>query len=152
MAIAPAFGPNSGAGRGSDSADQTRIGLIGVWYKNTDLTNPQQVDTVARLNTSWSNHPRGGGRWSGRWRGKLEAPFTGDVLLTAEAEGGMAFDLDGRRLLDTVSNPRILSATVSLVKGRKYPVVLTFDRGRADAFRIYWQWGSQAKELIPPAP
>jgi len=151
LAIAPAFGLHAGAGRSSESGHTAHIGLIGVWYKNTDLTSPQQVDTVARLNTSWSNDPRGGGRWSGRWRGKLDAPFTGDILLTAESEGGLTFEVDGRRLLESGSDPPLLSATVSMVKGRRYPIVLSFDRGRGAGFRIYWQWAGQARELIPPA-
>ena len=118
LAIAPAFGPPAGAAGSGDAGGIQRPGLIGVWYGNTDRTGPQQVDTVARLNTSWSNDPRGGGRWSGRWRGKLEAPFTGDVTLTAETEGGLSFEMDGRRLFDSGSNPPQLSATVTLVARR----------------------------------
>jgi hypothetical protein len=151
LAIAPSFGPQGGGRRGGGSGDAQRPGLIGVWYRNTNLTNPVQVDTVARLNTSWSNDPRGGGRWSGRWRGKLEAPFTGDVMLTAEAEGGLRFEVDGKLVIDSVADPPLLSATIHMVKGRRYPVVLSFDRGRGAAFRIYWQWSSQPRELVPPS-
>jgi hypothetical protein len=150
LAMPPAFGPPTGAGAGGEGAGALRAGLIGVWYRNTDLTNPQQVDTVARLNTSWSNDPRGGGRWAGRWRGRLEAPFTGDVQLTAEAEGGLIFEVGGRRVIDSQATPPVLVATVPMVKGQRYPVVLTFDRGRGAGFRIYWQWQGQSKELVPP--
>ena len=151
LALAPSFGPPAGGGRSGALSETSRPGLIGVWYRNTNLTNPVQVDTIARLNTSWSNDPRGGGRFSGRWRGKLDAPFTGDVVLTAEAEGGLAFEVEGKRVIDSVANPPLLSATVPMVKGRKYPVVLSFDRGRGAGFRIYWQWTGQAKELVPPS-
>jgi hypothetical protein len=150
LAIAPGFGLQAGGDRSAGTGDSRRPGLIGVWYRNTNLTNPAQVDTVARLNTSWSNDPRGGGRWSGRWRGQLEAPFTGDVVLTAEAEGGLAFEVEGKRVIDSVAIPPSLSATVSLVKGKKYPVALSFDRGRGAGFRIYWQWTGHPKELVPP--
>jgi hypothetical protein len=151
LAIAPAFGPHAPSGPTGESDSAQHVGMIGVWYKNTNLTNPQKVDTVARLNTSWSNDPRGGGRWSGRWRGKLEAPFTGEVSLNAEAEGGLIFELEGKRLFDSTGNPPLMTAKISMVKGRKYPAVLSFDRGRGDSFRIYWQWAGQTRELVPPA-
>ena len=86
LAIAPSFGPPLGFADSGATGDMRRPGLVGLRYRNTDFTNPQQVDTIARLNTIWSNDPRGVGRWSGRWRGKLEAPFTGESALTAEAE------------------------------------------------------------------
>jgi len=109
------------------------------------------VDTIARLNASWSNDPRGKGRWSGRWRGRLSAPFTGDVLLTVESRGGLQLDLDGRRVIDNQSSPPVLAATMTMVKGREYPIVVTFDRGRGGEFRVYWQWTGQNRELVPQA-
>ncbi|NWG12214.1 MAG: SUMF1/EgtB/PvdO family nonheme iron enzyme, partial [Acidobacteria bacterium] len=151
LAIAPSFGPHAARARRSGPSDEPHPGLIGVWFRNTDFTNPAQVDRLARLHTSWSNDPRGGGRWSGRWRGKLEAPFTGAVTLTAETEGGLAFDVDGRRVIDSAANPPSLSATLRMVQGRRYPVVLSFDRSRGTSFRIFWQWEGHAKELIPPS-
>ena len=40
---------------------------------------------------------------------------------------------------------------MTMVKGREYPIVVTFDRGRGGEFRVYWQWTGQNRELVPQA-
>jgi len=151
LAMPPSFGPFAQEVTKSESPSGDRAGLIGIWYRGTSFKEPQEVDRILKLNNNWSNDPRGGGRWSARWRGYLEGPYSGDVTFTAEAEGGFVLELDGRKLMDAGSNPPVLSATVALVKGRKYPVVLSFARTAGSSFRVHWQWPGQERELIPNA-
>jgi hypothetical protein len=152
LAMPPSFGAGPGSPpRTADPTAGNPEGLIGVWYRTTEFSDPQAVDRLSRLHNSWSNDVRGGGRWSARWRGFLDSRVSAEVTFTAEGDPGFTLELDGRRLLDTGSTPPALSATVSLAQGRKYPVVATFVRDRGNAFRVYWQWAGQARELVPAA-
>ncbi len=151
LAIAPAFGPFPKIPAAGASIPGDRPGLLGVWYRSLDFQNPQEVDLLSRMNNSWSNDPRAGGRWSARWRGFLEAPASGEVILAAEGGSGLTLELSGKSVLDSSANPPVLSAAVSMIQGRKYPVVISFSRSGGSTFRFFWEWAGQSRELIPAA-
>jgi hypothetical protein len=151
LAIAPSFGRGASTKGPSRATSGDRTGLVGVWYRQTDLADPQDVDYLARLNNSWSNDPRGGGRWSGRWRGVVEGPHTGEVRFSAEVEGILTLEVDGRRIVDTTTSPPILSGTVAMVQGERVPLVLTYARSGGSSFRIRWEWSGQPPVIVPSA-
>lgn len=149
LAMPPSFGPHDKPQIEMSGTEESRAGLIGVWYQSLDFQNPQEVDQLSRLNNSWSNDPRAGGRWSAHWRGYLEAPCAGPMTITLEAEGPVSLEWEGKRLLDSRSTPPVLSAVVEVAHGRKYPILLAFARSAGSSFRFYWQWSGQPRELIP---
>jgi hypothetical protein len=149
LAIAPSFGPFPPSPAAAPWASGDRSGLIGVWYRKTDLADPQDVDFLARLDNNWSNDPRGGGRWSGRWRGALEGPHSGEVFFSAEVEGILSLEIRGKRVVDTMARPPLLSGTVTMVRGEKAPLVVTFARSGGSSFRIRWQWPGQPAVAVP---
>ena len=151
LAMPPSFGPFGKPAMNKVSGDGDRPGLLGVWFRSLDFRNPQEADLLSRLNNSWSNDPRAGGRWSARWRGFLEAPYSGQVTITAETGSGLTLHLSDQLLIDSSASPPILSASVRMDQGRKYPMVLAFSRSGGSAFRFVWEWPGQSRELIPGA-
>ena len=151
LAIAPSFGaPVSARVAGPGRAEPARHGLVGVWFAKTDLTDPQEPTVITRLSNSWSNDPRGGGRWSARWNGQIVGPHTGEVTFTVETDAPFRLDIDGRPVIDAWSGRRSQSGSATLKKDHPHAITLAFAReGGRDDFHLYWTWPGRARELVP---
>ena len=150
VAIAPSFGPYARPGGAVKPATGPGAGLIGVWFDNTDLTDPRETTVITRLDNNWSNDPRGGGSWSARWRGHIEGPHTGEVTFHVETASPFRLEIGGEVVVDAWKTGRSTSGTIALEKGVKRPVVLSFARARGgDRFRVEWSWSGKEREAVP---
>ena len=151
LAIAPSFGPfpRSGAAARTPAAGS---GLVGVWYYNIDLTDPQERTVITRLDNNWRNDPRGAGSWSARWRGSIEGPHTGVVTFHVETASPFRLKIGGQVVVDAWETRAPASGEVALEKGRRHPVVLSFAReGANNHFRLEWSWIGREREVVPSA-
>jgi len=159
--IAPSFAPYPEPRKAKpepkiEDISQTKPGLIGMWYGESDFTNAK--DPV--LLTQFENIEDRGNEWSVRWRGFIEAPFEMDIIsvVTFEAEADdddVKLEIDAplssvedRKGGEAGSNKS--SGETLMLKGRKYPVVLSYSHSEgATILRLYWSWAGQNKTLVP---
>ncbi len=143
----------SGSGDGSAAAETFSPGLVGRLFGETDLTRPQGKVVIKKLDlTDKDDNFHSGSQWSGRFLGNIEAPATGQVTFEAIADDGMDLMVDGRKVIAAWNKKNTpVTGTVDMVKGRKYPVEITFaQRGGDASMRLSWSWAGQEKQIIPP--
>ncbi len=157
--IAPGFGiPAAPAGTPKarprspvKPKEGTKPGLVGTWFGNGNLTRPKSRDVLARTDKDWSRDTERGRDWSARWRGRIEAPFSGEVTFLVEADGGVELKVAGRTVIGGWKDSTIRSGKLSMVKGRKYPIELSYShRGGRSHLRLYWSRPGRDKVMVPP--
>jgi len=122
-------------------------GLIGAQFGNANLTDPLGKQELISTDNDWTGAMRD---WSNRWRGYIEAPFTGDIIFSAEADDGLQLLINDEYVIDGWKTDGARTGNISLVKGEKYPVILNYgnDGGQA-ILRLFWKWEGKTEELIP---
>jgi len=149
-AMSPGFGPStksSGvAGIEMDPKPRGEIseGLTGRVFGGAVLQNPGDIEELPEIDKQWDRR-----WWSARWRGYIEAPYTGQVRFVAEARCGLLLNIDGRNIIEgwSMSAPR--EGTMQMVKGKKYPVLLYFYHERGPSWlRLYWSWAGREKRIV----
>jgi len=143
--IAPAFGRYP-SGKKSPvkknvATGQAQPGLIGTWFGEPDLSKAKDQEVIAKLDQDWSQNDSKGDHWSARWRGLIEGPTTGEVTFEMTVATGGTLTIDGKALINAWSNAGTATAKMNMVKGKKYPVVITYNRAEGDSnLRISWSW------------
>ncbi|MBM4114423.1 MAG: hypothetical protein FJ252_00915 [Phycisphaerae bacterium] len=141
--MAPSFGliREAATGRSDTHAeDESRPGLIGTWFASDQFERPQTLDVFDRMDNNWINDVARGARWSGRWRGRLIAPVTGQVRVRLEALPQGTLTLAGNEWKSVNGEPTDL--TVTMREGEAMPLELTFirDRSGETLLRASWSW------------
>ena len=128
------------------SAMQLKPGLMGAEYNDPDFEEPSGTKPLKHVNHEWTG---GYNDWSARWRGYIEAPFTGEVTFSAEADNGLKLEINNQVVIDGMGRKKARAGRLSMVKGKKYPIVLSyFQDGDPSHLRLYWNWASQAKTIV----
>jgi hypothetical protein len=121
-------------------------GLFGAKYNDPDFSNPDGTDKLEHINHEWTG---GYNDWSARWRGYIEAPFTGEVTFSAEADNGLKLEVNKQVVINGWGRRKPRSGRISMKKGKKYPIVLSyFQDGDPSFLRLYWSWTGQSKTLV----
>lgn len=150
LGMPPGFGPHRRPAPASGGPERDRSGLIGVWFENPDLSDPQEPTVLARVSNSWSNDPRGGGEWSARWHGRIRGPYSGEVTFSVDTDAPFRLEIDGRPVIDVWSGAGERSGTVTMKQGEPHQVTLDFARVRgADDFHLFWSWPGQPRHGVP---
>ncbi|RPJ51626.1 MAG: hypothetical protein EHM23_33890, partial [Acidobacteria bacterium] len=152
LAVGPAFGTYSAPELPplSSTTDTPRTGLVGLWFENPDLTDPQDLISIERIDNSWNNDPRGAGSWSALWLGEIQAPATGDVTFEAEADTGLRLRIGATTVIDGWGRDRPRKGAIRMTEGQRLPIELAYYKDRGDSFvRLYWSWGGRKRELVP---
>ncbi|MBS3770122.1 MAG: hypothetical protein KGY69_07695, partial [Bacteroidales bacterium] len=85
--------------------------------------------------------------WAIAWKGAIEAPYSGRVRFQAESSGKVRLKIDNKLVL---SGRGRSSGTISMNKGKKYPITLTHAQsGEGAHLRVYWKWEGQNKTIVP---
>jgi hypothetical protein len=128
-------------------------GLIGTRFANPDFTRPEEVVFLDEPNKDWSGRNLAHDSADQYW-GYIESPTTGRVTFTAEADSGLTLVIDNKKVLAGRAEEKPLSGTVSMIEGKKYPVVLSYFQDQ-DAesqglsyLRLYWNWPGQDKVIV----
>jgi hypothetical protein len=121
-------------------------GLFGVQFNEPDFTGPSGTETLEVPDHNWTG---GYKNWSARWRGYIQAPFTGEVTFIAEADNGLKLEIGKQVVIDGWGRGKAREGTMNMDKGKKYPIVLSyFQDGDPSYLRLYWFWQGQAKKLV----
>jgi len=128
-------------------SSQTNMpGLVGVICEGADFDRPASIDIIKHANHNWTGGP---GNWSGYWQGYIEAPYTGEVRFIAEVDNGIKLAVDKQIIIDGLGRRKARVGSVSMVKGRKYPMYLWyFQDGDPSYLRLYWSWAGQDKTIV----
>ena len=65
----------------SSCAQESKSGLIGVYYNKIDLTYPKGMMMLDKLSQSWDEDEDYKAGSAAVWQGYLESPFTGEISL-----------------------------------------------------------------------
>jgi glucose/arabinose dehydrogenase len=130
-------------------------GLLGTYYAG-DFATPllarvdPQVDFHWRAGRPAAAVPADG--FSVRWTGELEAPATGAFTFHLRSDDGARLFVDGRLLVDDWGPhaERTRRATVNLIAGRRYPLLLEYHDISGDAsVRLLWSGPSVPRGVVP---
>ncbi len=127
-------------------------GLSAKYY----LTNEFGGEPVERLDAQINDNPRPPGipaqNWSARWMGYVQATRTGPFTFSTLSDDGVKLWIDGKLVIDDW-NPHPAtenSATVNLVRGQKYRIVMSYFQGADGAiYQLMWTPPGEDKALIP---
>ncbi|MHC4214191.1 MAG: LamG-like jellyroll fold domain-containing protein [Planctomycetota bacterium] len=121
-------------------------GLYGVTFSESDFTGPEKAEAIKHVNHEWTG---GHKDWAGRWRGYIESPFAGEITFAAEVDNGIKLEVDGKVVIDGLGRGKSRSGKITLDKGKKYPVVLSyFQKGDPSFLRLSWSWSGQEKGIV----
>ena len=134
-------------------ADCQTPGLKAEFFKGPNLegaATETRVDPNARF--EW----RGDRETSARWTGTLVAPETGEFGFRFASENGYRIWVGDKLVVDewgVGDAPSILSGTIALEKGRKYPLrVEGFQRGQRSSQQLVWSTpGSDGDKAVAAA-
>ena len=117
-------------------------GLIGIQYGSEDFDDAENLVVLSSLDQKWTEDDNHGRQWSGRWEGFLVGPTNGMVKLTIETDQKAKVEIDDKA---------VTSAGVTMVKGQKYPVMISYVKtgDEYDCYlRIKWSWAGQEPSVI----
>jgi hypothetical protein len=124
-----------------------RPGLVGAHYGEPDLTDAQSKEELLSMDSDWTGGEK---TWSSRWRGYIEAPFTGEINFYAEADDGLQLILNDQLIIDGLDLNGSRTGKMAMVKGEKYPVILLYSNDHGPSYlRLFWSWDGQERVLIP---
>ncbi|MFW6100342.1 MAG: transglycosylase domain-containing protein, partial [Bacteroidota bacterium] len=122
-------------------------GLAGRWFGTSDFDETKEKVTLRDMDEDWGSEHHGHEDWAIAWKGAIEAPYSGRVRFQAESSGKVKMWIDDKLIL---SGRGRSSGTISMNKGRKYPITLTHAQsGEGAHLRVYWKWPEQNQTIIP---
>jgi beta-glucosidase len=124
-------------------------GLRGEYFNNRELKGePTAVRTDAGINFEWGAMSPGTGipedNFSVRWTGKISPPETGKYLIGISANGGVRLSIDGKVLIEELTNRRTQSLTkeTELQSGRSYDLRLEYFENANQYSSIKLNWST----------
>jgi len=137
-----AVGEESGVGE-----QALKLGLFGVKYHDPAFGTADVTDTLTEADNNWTG---GNNDWSARWRGDIEAPVSGEVTFTAEVDNGIKLEINKEVVIDGLGRGKARSGKITMEKGKKYPIVLSyFQDGDPSFLRLYWSWSGKERAIVP---
>jgi hypothetical protein len=70
------------------------------------------------------------------------------VTFDVEVTDGFVLTIDNEVVIDGWERGSPKSGKVSMVKGKKHPVVFSWVRDRGNFFRVYWSWNNRERSLV----
>jgi len=133
-------------------------GLISEHYPNTTLSGvPRVIRNDYQVNFNWGlGHAQdrlADDNFSIRWRGKIEAPATGNYTFYVASDDGADLYINNQLLVNRFGQPQGItefSGSINLEAGRKYYLDLQYVEftGGADA-ELRWSGPGIPKQIIP---
>ncbi len=124
--------------------EESRTGLIGVYYNKIDLTYPKGMMMLDHLSQSWDedeDYKEGSGAV---WQGYLESPYSGEVSLQLSTTKHTVLKVSD---LEMEARNNTVTRRLEMEKGKKYPMEIIFrnvkDGSRKGAFEVKWSWSDK---------
>jgi len=131
------------------AVETERAGLIGIQYGSEDFEDAEQLVRLMSLEQRWGREDGFGKQWAGRWQGFIIAAATADVKFTLETDQDAKIEIDDKLVLRSKGASK--TGSMDMVKGRKYPIVLTYIKEGAqyDCYlKVQWSWPGQEARPI----
>jgi hypothetical protein len=139
----------TGIAQQAESAGDKMPGLIGIQYGDEDFEDAEDIVGLSSLDQSWGQDSRFGKQWAGKWQGFIIAPASGDVKFALETDQEAKIEIAGKVIVN--SKGGLTAGTVEMVKGKEYPIVLTYVKQGSEydcALKVQWSWTGQAASVI----
>ncbi|MHC4659099.1 MAG: LamG domain-containing protein, partial [Planctomycetota bacterium] len=131
------------------SAADEMPGLIGIQYGSEDFSDAEDLVRLSSLDQTWGEDARFGKQWAGKWQGFIVAPATAEVRFTIETNQDAKIEIAGKVVLNSKSG--LTAGSMKMVKGKKYPIVLTYVKEGSEydcALKVQWGWAGQTPITI----
>ncbi len=136
-----------GATSSMDAAEDLRSGLPWAQFHSPDFTRPAGKGCDKQINLDTGTTIDGYARF---WTGLIEAPATGEVTFSAEADDGVQLRIDGKSVINGWGLGLPREGKLSMKKGRRLPIkVYYYQSGGTGYIRLSWSWEGKERELIP---
>jgi len=140
-----------------DMPPGTGTGFEVSYYNNDAFSGvPISGPPPSSVNYNWGINPPitgiTGYRWSGIWRGILEAPVTDIYTLTASESGCLLVYLDGRLVINRAQRGTNVTATFTapLAAGSRHPIEIRFSNPDVSAkLSFFWSATGILPALVP---
>ncbi|MHC4215682.1 MAG: PA14 domain-containing protein, partial [Planctomycetota bacterium] len=89
-----------------------------------------------------------GNQWAAKWEGSIIGPASGDVKFELENEQSIKVEIDSKVV---VNSKGTTSGTMQMVKGKKYPIAVTYVKQGSKplcSLKVQWSWTGQAPTVI----
>lgn len=138
-------------------ANGTGTGLLAQYFNNTTLSGTVALQTTQAINFAWGTAAPATGlpadNFSVRWSGSVEAVSSGGTKIQTVSDDGVRVWVNNQLVIDnwTAHAPTTNTATVSMVAGQRYNVVVEyFEQGGGATMQLQWQAaGTSAFVAIP---
>lgn len=140
------YGAQKGSQDSSLSSIQFQGGLIGLWYEGNDFERSSGRHLLKDMDGWMGPGPQD---WAGRWWGYIQPLHTGEVTFRAEANGGVKLEIGEEVVIDGMGRDGERSGTVSVIEGKKYPIVISYVQDKPPAYlKLYWSWDGKKESLV----
>lgn len=135
----------------------TGDGLSVSYWKNTALTGTPTVNRVeSTVNHNWKTFSPDvalpADKFSARWTGQVQAPYTGTFKFFVKADDGLRLWVNNRQIINAWKTGGVTeySGSISLTAGVKVPIRLEyFENTGGASVQMSWSSSAQAKTVVP---
>ena len=134
------------------SFDEGIGSLVGIWYGESDFTQPRGIDFFDYSKQGWPSSGGRGNFWSVRWKGTLKLPENLPDTLTfhLDSSGPSTLSIGGEMLL-AKDEPGTMEKPVKVSPGEVHDITLTYsNRGTPRRyFNLTWSAEGFERQPIP---
>jgi hypothetical protein len=132
-------------------------GIRGFYFNNASVSGlPITTQVDPKIDFDWAAaSPTGlpADGFSIRWVGELSVPYSETYTFYANTDDGVRLWVNGVQLLNLWTNrraPTEAKASIALVGGQRYPIVMEFYNAEGNAIaQLFWESESIPKDIIP---
>ena len=123
--------------------------LVGVWYGESDFTQPRGIDFFDHSEQGWPSSSRGN-FWSVRWKGTLRLPenYPNTLTFHLDSSGPSTVSIDGEMLM-AKEEPGTREKTVTLVSEKEHEITLTYSNPGTLRRYLNLTWSAEGFERQP---
>jgi hypothetical protein len=129
--------------------NESRTGLIGVYYNRIDLTYPKGIMMLDKLSQHWDENEDFKEGSGAVWQGYLESPYAGELSLQLATTKHTILRISE---LEMEARNNTVTREMEMKKGKKYPIEIIFlnekNGSKTGAFEVKWSWGDEGFTLI----
>lgn len=133
----------------SSCAEESRSGLIGVYYNKIDMTYPKGMMMLDKLSQSWDEDEDYKAGSGALWKGYLESPYTGELSLKLATTKHTVVRISE---LEMEANNNEVTLKLEVKKGKKYPIEIIFrnekNGSKTGGFEVTWSWAGKDFILV----
>ena len=124
--------------------------LVGVWYGESDFTQPRGLDFFDYSEQGWPSSGGRGNFWSVRWKGTLKLPENLPHSLTfhLDSSGPSTLSIGGEMLL-AKEGSGTMTKTVELISGKEHEIAVTYSNPGTRRRYLNLTWSAEGFDEQP---